>query len=104
MSGVTKNDVELRHCPDPCGDIGDSVSFFLPTYAHVDKFREKWEYGFKNIPGALNFHFAKRWHHIPVFSGGLIQSQQLLERTISLPINYYMPKMNDMISKLEELL
>jgi len=89
-------DVEFRRVHDS-GEIGEAIVFTLPNRSIADRFvaaMVKEKLSTKNIPDALNWHFAKRWKHI---EGGIrgkekeiskcwLITQDLLERSIALPI------------------
>jgi len=88
-----KDTVELRKIPNPLGDIGDSISFFLPNKEKAKSFVHEWKrrgHGTKNLPDALRWHFAYYWYHMPLIHKGLLQSKNILQRTISIPVMYNM--------------
>ena len=88
-----KDTVELRKIPNPFGDIGDSISFFLPNREKANSFVHEWKrrgHGTKNLPDALRWHFAYYWYHMPLIHKGLLQSKNILQRTISIPVMYNM--------------
>jgi 8-amino-3,8-dideoxy-alpha-D-manno-octulosonate transaminase len=95
--------IRFREIPDPEGEIGDTLVFFLETVKLADAFvaeMKKEGLGTKNIPDAMNWHFAKNWKHMtkPLgiapdgFSSRWGASDELLSRAIALPI---MVKMDD---------
>lgn len=96
--------LNFRTIHDLDGDIGDTLIFFLPAKDIAEKFALKlYENGLgtKNLPDALQWHFAGTWDHLfgdfpelqncsrlwPV-------SKDLLERAIALPINVNMSESN----------
>lgn len=101
---VTRNEeIRLREIPDPDGDNGDSVIFFLDDAARakrVARALQEQGFGFKNLPDALNWHFAGTWDHIfgdmaPYRGRDLErdvwrQSGEILRRAIALPVFYKM--------------
>lgn len=107
INGI-KDVVELREIPNPSGDIGDSVSFFLPTEKQTQEFVIRWKATgntTKNIPDAMKWHFAKYWKHIPFKSKGLDKSELILNRTVSIPVYVNMPEENikNMVSSVREI-
>jgi 8-amino-3,8-dideoxy-alpha-D-manno-octulosonate transaminase len=92
-----KDVVELRQRPDPSGDIGASVSFFLKDEQQAKTFVEKWTskgYGLFNLPDAMAWHNAWYWSHIPrkITHSLLYSSNELLNRTVAIPIRAKMTK------------
>ncbi len=87
--------VEFRDLPDAEGDAGDTLIFFLPG---ADRARAvaaalaKRGVGTKNLPDALNWHYAGTWTHIfgRPKTGSLEdrwpRSTGLLRRAIALPV------------------
>lgn len=84
----------LRQGADPKGDACDSLVFFCDTRAQADKFVDgmaKYGLSTKNLPDALDWHFAGRW---PLYmrdqcrhdGSGWTKTARLLERAIALPI------------------
>ncbi len=60
-------EIRLRELPNPEGEIGDTLTFFLANREKAKKFVKMWtEKGFvtKNLPDAINWHFAGTWDHI----------------------------------------
>ncbi len=95
--------VTFRRSPDPTGDLGDTIVFYLPNRDLTDKFvaamRAK-GLGTKNLPDAIGWHFAKHWPHImngnARYEGkcdsSWMKSADLLERSVAIPV---MVKMDD---------
>ncbi|WP_094229119.1 DegT/DnrJ/EryC1/StrS family aminotransferase [Methanolobus psychrotolerans] len=92
--------LEFRVIHDPVGDIGDTLVFFLPKKDIAERFvsmlYEK-GLGTKNLPDALQWHFAGTWDHLFKEFPHLQNCSQLwpasrllLERAIALPINVKM--------------
>ena len=90
--------VEFRDQPDPEGDGGDTLAFFLPDAGTAKEFnavlaREKVDT--KILPSAMNWHFVGNWNHIiqfcpPFRTDAWPQSEALLKRAIALPISVRM--------------
>lgn len=87
---------QFRSIPDPQGDIGDSIVFFLNTIEQAKYFVKRMaEEGLatKNLPDAIKWHFAKHWGHMfkeyNFYNDGLDhwkQSDDILSRSIALPV------------------
>mgnify|MGYP001568254744 CR=1 FL=1 len=82
-----------RDLPDPDGDLGDAVCFFMETEQQAQKVaRRLFEHDkimLKNLPDALNWHSAEHWHHlIGMQAMNLKWSGKLLRRTIALQVCY----------------
>lgn len=98
--------VSLRKRPNAIGDISDSISFFMKTPDDAAEFVKRWKekgFGTKNLPDAINWHCAWKWNHIPFKSDNLDISQEIINRTISLPISIGMDVRKQQ-EALEELL
>jgi len=103
---------EFRTIPDPEGDIGDSIVFFLDTDKHAEYFVKRMaEEGLatKNLPDAIKWHFAKHWGHMfreyNFYNDGLNhwkKSDEILSRSIALPVmvNMTNEQINDIAAKL----
>jgi 8-amino-3,8-dideoxy-alpha-D-manno-octulosonate transaminase len=87
---------QFRTIPDPQGDIGDSIVFFLDTREQAQYFVKRMaEEGLatKNLPDAIKWHFAKHWGHMfqeyNFYNDGVNhweQSDDILSRSIALPV------------------
>ncbi len=98
IDGITFRDIS-----NPEGDTGDSVIFFFSGRSEAKKFMKLWTakgFGTKNLPDAINWHFAGTWDHIfrhydryagKDLSTLFAQSDDLLRRAIALPIFVNMP-------------
>ena len=79
------------------GELSDTLIFFLKNKYAANKFAKiysKKGYGIKNLPNAIDWHFAGKWKHMlkkphkknnnwnKIWS----KSQKLLERSISIPV------------------
>jgi 8-amino-3,8-dideoxy-alpha-D-manno-octulosonate transaminase len=97
--------IEFRDIPNPDGDTGDSVIFFFSSRSETKAFMQHWTkkgFGTKNLPDAINWHFAGTWDHIlrhyDRYAGkDLIKlfgrSDDLLRRAVALPVFVNMPPM-----------
>jgi len=99
--------IEFRDQPDPEGDGGDTLAFFLPDAKTAKEFnavlaQEKVDT--KILPSAMNWHFVANWNHIiqfcpPYRTDAWPQSEKLLKRAIALPISVVMSE--EQISRVE---
>ena len=90
--------IEFREIPNPEGEIGDTLTFFLENREKAKKFVEIWSkkgLGTKNLPDAINWHFAGTWDHIfsqydeykdKDLTNVWQQSNAILRRAIAIPI------------------
>lgn len=90
--------IEFREVPDPKGEVGDSLIFFLESRKAAEKFAalfRKGGYNTKNLPDAIDWHFAGTWDHIFQNYNGYKgkdlkklwgKSADLLRRAIAIPI------------------
>ena len=90
--------IEFRELPDPEGDAGDTLIFFVETKEKASKFTKLLSdegLGTKNLPDAINWHFAGTWDHIfsqyDEYKGKDLtnvwkQSDEILRRAIAIPI------------------
>lgn len=81
--------IEFRELPDVQGDAGDTLIFFVENKEKAKNFAKllsEKDFGTKNLPDAVDWHFAGTWKHI--FSDVSLwpQSEGLLRRAIALPI------------------
>jgi 8-amino-3,8-dideoxy-alpha-D-manno-octulosonate transaminase len=90
--------VEFRDLPDPAGDGGDTLAFFLPEAKAAKAFNDflaKEKIDTKILPSAMNWHFVGKWNHIiqycrPYRTDAWPKSEALLKRAIALPISVRM--------------
>jgi 8-amino-3,8-dideoxy-alpha-D-manno-octulosonate transaminase len=90
--------LEFRDQPDPNGDGGDTLAFFLPNASAAKAFNQflaKEKIDTKILPSAMNWHFAGNWNHMiqylpPFRVDAWPQSEGLLKRAIALPISVRM--------------
>jgi 8-amino-3,8-dideoxy-alpha-D-manno-octulosonate transaminase len=98
----------LRELSDEWGDAGDTLIFFIENQEKALNFakllKEK-GMGTKNLPDALNWHFAGTWSHIFPDVSLWPKSEALLRRAIALPIMVNMEdaKINEIIRAVEEI-
>lgn len=90
--------IRFRELPDEQGDAGDCLVFFLesPEAARtVAADLASQGIGFKNLPGAVDWHFAGTWDHLfkghPVYGAAAAStfwptSERILRSAIALPI------------------
>jgi 8-amino-3,8-dideoxy-alpha-D-manno-octulosonate transaminase len=90
--------IEFREIPNPEGDAADTLIFFVNSRekAHsIVKILQQNAIGTKNLPDAIDWHYAGTWTHIfynyPEYEGKDLeqvwpQSTDLLRRAIALPI------------------
>ena len=97
--GDLKN-IEFRELPDREGDAGDALIFFLKDREKASQFAKLLKaqgLGTKNLPDAINWHFAGTWNHIFKDSSLWQESEDLLRRAVALPIMVLMS--DDQINK-----
>jgi len=90
--------IEFREVPNEDGDAGDTLIFYLSSSDKAFSFAKalcRRGIGTKNLPDAINWHFAGTWTHIfhlyPEYRGKDLeaiwsQSAGYLRRAIALPI------------------
>jgi 8-amino-3,8-dideoxy-alpha-D-manno-octulosonate transaminase len=95
--------VVFRRILDEEGELSDAIVFFLESRDLATRFAQRMGQeglGTKNLPDAMNWHFAGRWEHMRDRLPGSSEpwqtrwgkSADLLERSIALPV---MVKMTD---------
>ena len=90
--------IEFRDLPDPAGDGGDTLAFFLPDAKAAKAFNDllaKAKIDTKILPSAMNWHFAGNWGHMmqylpPYRADAWPKSEALLKRAMALPISVRM--------------
>lgn len=90
--------VKFRDLPDPEGDGGDTLAFFLPDAKVARAFNDhlaKSKVDTKILPSAMNWHFSGNWSHMiqhlpPYRTDAWPKSEALLKRAIALPISVRM--------------
>jgi 8-amino-3,8-dideoxy-alpha-D-manno-octulosonate transaminase len=90
--------IEFRDLPDPSGDGGDTLAFFLPDAQMAKAFNAslaKQKVDTKILPSAMNWHFAGNWNHMikllpPFRTHAWPKSEALLTRAIAIPISVIM--------------
>jgi len=95
--------IRFRDVPNPDGDTGDSVIFSFADREKTKAFMKLWTktgFGTKNLPDAINWHFAGTWDHMlmhyPEYRGKdlarvFAQSDDMLRRAVALPVFVNMP-------------
>ncbi|MFC1478502.1 DegT/DnrJ/EryC1/StrS family aminotransferase [Candidatus Margulisiibacteriota bacterium] len=90
--------LEFREIPNPDGDAGDTLIFYLESREKASEFAKKLVskgFGTKNLPDAINWHYAGTWTHIfydyPEYKDLDLeqvwpQSTGYLKRAVALPI------------------
>ena len=110
--------IEFREIPNQDGDASDTLIFFVETREKALNIAEnlsKEGIGTKNLPDAINWHFAGTWTHIfynyPEYDGKNLeqvwpQSTDYLRRAIALPImvNTTKEELDEIIVKLHAVL
>ena len=94
--------VDFRRIDDEAGDVGDTLIFFLDTEleaAHVARALGERDVPTKNLPDALDWHFAGTWAHLLELGdppcachpgSAACRCASLLRRAIALPVNVRM--------------
>jgi 8-amino-3,8-dideoxy-alpha-D-manno-octulosonate transaminase len=90
--------IEFRNLPDPAGDGGDTLAFFLPSAKAARAFHDilaRERIDTKILPSAMNWHFSGNWNHMirylpPYRIDAWPKSETLLKRAIALPISVRM--------------
>lgn len=90
--------IEFRELPDENGDAGDTLIFYLSSKEKAKEFAKKLKeigLGTKNMPDAIDWHYAGTWTHIfkeyQEFEGKDLeevwaQSTEYIRRAIAIPI------------------
>lgn len=104
----TAKNIEFRELPDEQGDAGDTLIFFVESREKAKSFAKallEKGFGTKNLPDAVDWHFAGTWKHILQDVTLWPQSEGLLRRAIALPIMVNMDeeKINKIIQSVKEI-
>lgn len=95
---ATMSGIRFRDLPDEQGDAGDCLVFFLESAEVARAVASELAaqgIGFKNLPGAIDWHFAGTWDHLfaghPLYGGTPAAtlwpaSERILRSAIALPI------------------
>ncbi len=94
---INKGKIKFRELTDEDGDLGDTLIFSFSNKNQAKAFLKKYnELGYftKNIPDAIDWHFAGTWNHMfkevdrykDTWHYEWDRSAKLLERSISIPI------------------
>jgi 8-amino-3,8-dideoxy-alpha-D-manno-octulosonate transaminase len=101
--------LRFRRIPDKCGSLCDALIFQVPTGEAAGRFAERMAaagIGTKNLPDAMEWHFAGYWDHIFTRFGmtkealweSLRPTYERLSRSIALPVMVkYTPERVDQI-------
>ncbi len=95
---IQSDKITFRKLTDASGDLSDTLIFNFGTEAEALKFVELYKvagYGTKNIPDAIDWHFAGTWNHMfadvprycDTWKTEWQRSADLLYRSVALPIN-----------------
>lgn len=100
--------IEFREIPDPKGDAGDTLIFFMENGEKAKQFAKllvQEGLGTKNLPDAINWHFAGTWSHIFPDCSIWPKSEELLRSAIALPIMVNMSdeQVNKIIEAVREI-
>lgn len=110
--------IEFREIPDPDGEAGDTLIFFTTSAekaTEIAKSLVKEGIGTKNLPDAIDWHFAGTWNHIfsdhPEYNRKDLasiwqKSDSILRRSVAIPILVKMDegKINKLITTITNLL
>lgn len=109
--------IEFREIPDSDGDAGDTLIFFAENKDKADCFAKilsERGLGTKNLPDAIDWHYAGTWNHIfgnyADFSGKdlnkiFAKSTEILQRAVAIPIMISMQdeQINKIINVITEI-
>jgi 8-amino-3,8-dideoxy-alpha-D-manno-octulosonate transaminase len=109
--------LEFRELPDAAGDASDTLIFMVDSREKASSFAKKLSQkglGTKNLPDAVNWHYAGTWTHIfynyPQYKGKDLekvwsQSTGYLRRSVALPIMVMMDddRINFIIEAVNEI-
>lgn len=105
---IAAKKIEFRELSDEQGDAGDTLIFFVESREKAKSFAKSLlekGFGTKNLPDAVDWHFAGTWKHILPDVTLWPQSEGLLRRAIALPIMVNMDeeKINKIIQSVKEI-
>lgn len=92
------NNFKIRQIPKYCKEASESLILIMKSRNDAQKFRKmllKKNYSTKILPEATSWHFAGQWEHIKelkIKKNGLIKSERILSKCVSIPILYKMKK------------
>jgi 8-amino-3,8-dideoxy-alpha-D-manno-octulosonate transaminase len=89
--------IRFRRITDEAGDLADTLIFYFETKQLCDAFLKKYlaaGYITKNVPDAIDWHFAGTWNHmfggVPAYRDtwrtAWAKSADLLDRSVAVPI------------------
>ncbi len=96
-SNINPEKIKFRTITDDKGDLGDTLIFNFENSENTQKFLEAYKdagYSTKNIPDAIDWHFAGTWNHMFVNTPSYRdtwrthwdRTAELLNRSIAIPI------------------
>jgi 8-amino-3,8-dideoxy-alpha-D-manno-octulosonate transaminase len=98
VNNINSEKIKYRVLTDADGDLSDTLIFNFKLQEEALKFVDLYKqagYGTKNIPDAIDWHFAGTWNHmfneVPAYKNSWKtewqKSADLLYRSVALPIN-----------------
>ena len=98
VNNINSEKIKYRVLTDADGDLSDTLIFNFKSQEEALKFVDLYKqagYGTKNIPDAIDWHFAGTWNHmfneVPAYKNSWKtewqKSADLLYRSVALPIN-----------------
>lgn len=106
--------IRFRRITDESGDLADTLIFNFENKARCEVFLKEYiaaGYITKNVPDAIDWHFAGTWNHmfqnVPAYRDtwrtAWARSAALLDRSVAVPI-FVKPSANDMVRQGEAML
>jgi len=108
--------ITFRRIPEQCVPLCDTLIFELPTAEHASRFVErmgKEGLGTKNVPDAIDWHFAGTWDHVFSQYGvtkeelwqSVLPSHERLARCVALPVmvKYTPERVDEIVGKLQTI-
>jgi len=116
LRGLQSEGISLRRVPGKSTPLGDAVIFELPSHELALAFAKKMSergLGTKNLPDALDWHFAGKWDHIFREYGmskeqlwrHCLPSYQRLSRCVAIPVRVRDSdqRVREIVGKLREI-
>lgn len=96
-SNINRDKISFRRITDDAGDLADTLIFNFEQTAQTDLFVKKFYeagYGTKNVPDAIDWHFAGTWNQmfseVPAYRNtwqtAWAKSADLLARSVAIPV------------------
>ncbi|MCX6222373.1 MAG: DegT/DnrJ/EryC1/StrS family aminotransferase [Bacteroidia bacterium] len=114
---IDKNKISYRKITDEIGDLGDTLIFNFEQAKFAEKFLNGYKtagYSTKNIPDAIDWHFAGTWNHMFTnvkayrdnWKTQWHRTAKLLNRSIAIPIyvNTTQPELNKQLDTINLLM